>query len=716
MKPTEVRKNSRPMRPAPPRSTPGPWPRPRAGFSLLEVQVAFVVLGVALAGFCPLVVMQLRMTRTLQAEFDPASTHDLVPSSGTYAFDGSGNLVGFASGNTATDHWARKLGAMAAFRSSASLGGYVYLDLNDDGVKQPIEPGIAGVTVALVFTDSTGQVHSLAAQTASTGAYLFTNLAPGTYSISESQPAGYADGQDAIGTQGGTVGDDLLSNIVVGSGTNGTGNNFAEVGASLGGFVYVDVKGDGVKQNGEPGLANVPVTLNGTDQQGGTVAQTVSTNAVGAFLFSSLRPGNYRLSETQPNGYLDGLDTAGTQGGTVGDDVISEIALGGGDLGTGYSFGEHLTDSSLGSLAGFVYVDKNGNGTKDINEPGIPGTELTLTGNDDRGSTVNLVTTTDAAGGYSFTNLAPGTYTIGETTPPGYTDGQDTIGTQGGTAGDDLFVNLPISAGVNGINNNFGEQSTGTSNAPTTSSVAGYVYIDVNGNGAKDDNEPGVAGVTLTLSGGSSAVATTGSTGYFQFANLSSGTYTITEAQPTGYIDGLDSAGSSAGTVKDDQVVNIALGSGVSATGYNFGEHLTDTSLGSLSGSVYVDQNGNGVKDPGEPGIAGITLTLTGDDARGFSITENTVTTIDGSYLFPDLAPGSYAIAEVAPANYLDGQDTAGSQGATVGNDLLAWIALDTGVNGTGNNFGERQYQVSILSVAKDASASTLTVQVEVTP
>jgi hypothetical protein len=690
--------------------------RLRAGFSLLEVQVAFVVLGVALAGFCPLVVMQLRMTRKLQTSFDPATTHDLVPSSGTYAFDGSGNVVGFASGNTATDHWARKLGAMAAFRSSATLTGYVYLDLNDDGVKQPAEPGIAGVTLTLTFTDAQGHSHSLAAQTASTGAYLFTNLAPGFYTITETQPSGYADGQDAIGTQGGTVGDVVLSNIMLGSGTNGTGNNFGEVGASIGGFVYVDINDDGIKQDTEPGLANVPVTLTGADQQGGNVSQSLATSAVGSYLFSNLRPGTYTITETQPSGYRDGLDTAGTQGGTVGDDVLSSISVGGGDQGAGYNFGEHVTDASLGSLAGYVYVDKNGNGTKDLNESGVAGAVLTLTGNDDRGGTVNLITTTDPSGGYTFTNLAPGTYAISETTPTGYTDGLDTLGTQGGTAGEDLFVNLPISAGVNGINNNFGEQTTGTTNPPTTSSFAGYVYVDVNGNGARDDNEPGVAGVTLTLSGASSAVATTGSTGYYLFADLNNGTYTIAETQPAGYTDGLGSTGTAAGTAQDDQIVNISLGSGFSATGYNFGEHMTDTSLGSLSGAVYVDQNRNGVKDSGEPGITGIALTLTGDDARGFSITQNTVTAVDGSYLFPDLAPGTYAIAETSPANYVDGQETAGSQGATVSSDLLAGILLDPGINGTGNNFGERQYEVSILSVSKDASASRLTVRVEVTP
>jgi protocatechuate 3,4-dioxygenase beta subunit len=674
------------------------------------------VLGVALAGFCPLVVMQLRMTRKLQAGFDPATTHDLVPSSGTYAFDGSGNVVGFALGNTATDRWARKFGAMAAFRSSASLTGYVYLDLNDDGVKQPVEPGISGVTVTLTFSDAQGQSHSLAAQTASTGAYLFTNLAPGFYTITATQPSGYADGQDTIGSQGGTAGDDVLSNILLGSGTVGTGNNFGEVGASLAGFVYVDINDDGVKQETEPGLANVPVTLTGTDQQGGNVSQSLVTNAVGAYRFSSLRPGTYAITETQPSGYSDGVDTAGTQGGTVGDDELSSIALGGGDQGAGYNFGEHVTDLSLGSLAGFVYVDKNGNGTKDLNESGIAGAVLTLTGNDDRGGTVNLVTSTDPSGGYSFTNLLPGTYAIAETTPSGYTDGVDTLGTQGGTAGDDLFVNLPVSAGVNGINNNFVEQAIGTSTSSTSSSLAGYVYIDGNANGVRDDNEPGVAGVTLTLSGASSAVATTGSTGYYVFANLTNGTYKITETQPVGYADGLDSTGTAAGTAQDDQIVNISLGSGFSGTGYNFGEHMTDTSLSSLSGAVYVDQNGNGVKDSGEPGVAGITLTLTGNDARGFSITETTVTAAEGSYLFPVLSPGTYAIAETAPTSYLDGQDTAGSQGATVNYNLLSDISLDTGINGTGNNFGERQYQVSILSVSKDTSAPTLSVQVEVTP
>jgi type II secretory pathway pseudopilin PulG len=48
-------------------NTPFPHsPRSRGGYTLLEVQVAFAILGIGLAGLCPLVVMQLRQVRQLE--------------------------------------------------------------------------------------------------------------------------------------------------------------------------------------------------------------------------------------------------------------------------------------------------------------------------------------------------------------------------------------------------------------------------------------------------------------------------------------------------------------------------------------------------------------------------------------------------------------------------------------------------------------------------
>ena len=73
-----------------------PRPQPK-GFSFLELQVAFVAFGIALAGLGPLVVMQLRQVKQLENRFDRQTTHYLVPS---------------------TNRWARKLGAAAAIQTT----------------------------------------------------------------------------------------------------------------------------------------------------------------------------------------------------------------------------------------------------------------------------------------------------------------------------------------------------------------------------------------------------------------------------------------------------------------------------------------------------------------------------------------------------------------------------------------------------------------------
>jgi len=57
----------------------------RAGFSFLELQIAFVLFGVALAGLVPLVVMQSKQLRQIESRFDDQTTYYLVPSSSAWA-------------------------------------------------------------------------------------------------------------------------------------------------------------------------------------------------------------------------------------------------------------------------------------------------------------------------------------------------------------------------------------------------------------------------------------------------------------------------------------------------------------------------------------------------------------------------------------------------------------------------------------------------------
>ena len=50
-----------------------------------------------------------------------------------------------------------------------------------------------------------------------------------------------------------------------------------------------------------------------------------------------------------------------------------------------------------------------------------------------------------------------------ETQPPGFADGLDAIGTQGGLVDsvNDLLYSIDLAAGVDGLNNNFGEENDG---------------------------------------------------------------------------------------------------------------------------------------------------------------------------------------------------------------------------------------------------------------
>jgi hypothetical protein len=87
----------------------------------------------------------------------------------------------------------------------ASLSGMVFADFNDDGQVDFGEPGIAGVTVTLSGTDDRGHPVTLTQQTDGDGLYFFGNLRPGSYYLTETQPAGYSQGIDRVGTWQGTA-------------------------------------------------------------------------------------------------------------------------------------------------------------------------------------------------------------------------------------------------------------------------------------------------------------------------------------------------------------------------------------------------------------------------------------------------------------------------------------------------------------------------------
>lgn len=224
--------------------------------------------------------------------------------------------------------------------------------------------------------------------------------------------------------------------------------------------------------------------------------------------------------------------------------------------------------------------------------------------------------------------------------------------------------------------NNF---NSGSVTLQTSPGLSGQVYIDTNRDGVLTAGEPPIAGVTLTLTGTSSigtpinVTTVTAADGRYEFLGLppSDATgYTIVQTQPPTYVDAQETVGQIDGTVSGtagpDRITSIVYPGGVTATGtgYNFGE-----TAGSLAGLVFNDVNRNGVQEQGDLPIAGVTITLTGNDANGQPISRSVVTGSDGRYRIADLPlsdAAGYTVTQTQPAGYDSVGERPGSAGGTV--------------------------------------------------
>jgi hypothetical protein len=119
---------------------------------------------------------------------------------------------------------------------------------------------------------------------------------------------------------------------------------------------------------------------------------------------------------------------------------------------------------------------------------------------------------------------------------------------------------------------------------------------------------------------------------------------------------------------------------------------ISEVAVAGLSGSVYNDANGNGLRDAGEFGIAGVTIELFGTQVLPGGVTQQiqtfTQTDASGRYVFENLTTGSYSIHEIQPAFFNDGADVPGRGGLVTANDWM-FVNFTEGGSAAGFNFGE---------------------------
>jgi choice-of-anchor A domain-containing protein len=109
-----------------------------------------------------------------------------------------------------------------------------------------------------------------------------------------------------------------------------------------------------------------------------------------------------------------------------------------------------------------------------------------------------------------------------------------------------------------------------------------------------------------------------------------------------------------------------------------------------ISGLVWYDKDGDGIRDLDEKALAGVKLVLTGTDNTGKAVTVYAQTDATGLYRFTGLKPGTYSIKAIAPTGYKAGTGSVGAFGGTLSNNIVTGLNVPDWKESGGYNFGQK--------------------------
>jgi uncharacterized repeat protein (TIGR01451 family) len=592
-----------------------------------------------------------------------------------------------------------------------SIGDYVWLDVDGDGVQDSGEPGLSNVRIDLYDPGADGQpgggddILVATTYTDATGKYLFTRVAVGDYfvDVNGGVPTGLA-------TSPGTS--DPTSVFSVSAGESYLEADFGYLNSSssvgiIGDFVWSDSNGNGIQDPGEPGLAGVEMALvsgSGADGIYGTsddpVVATTSTLPNGRYYFTNVSPGEYVVVANVGTDGIPGSGDEELSGYTVtagpqspGMNVSTPITVTGGDVYLEADFGYSAPDTQDNQVGDRIWQDRNGNGVQDSGEPGLPGATVALIhdvngdgswdpdgidnilGNADD-EAIQASDISDSNGVYNFTGVPDGSFIVWVNDTAAVKDGfwqtyDPDEASPCTTCDDKSAVQLdPTGASSTPVvidTKDFGYNPSGV--------IGDRLWSDVDGDGVQDAGEAGIPGVTVqlwkdvnndgifnntvdTLVG----TTTTDGSGNYLFTGLDAGVAYFSSVDNTqvalsGYTATTTDQETGANAPGIQIQVDLAVGGSYLDADFGF----RNTSLHTIGDTVWNDIDGNGLQNIGETGIGGVTLALFKDTNGNEQLDADepllapTTTGVNGEYTFPGLPDGNYMVVVTDQGNVLQG-------------------------------------------------------------
>jgi hypothetical protein len=551
----------------------------------------------------------------------------------------------------------------------AGVFGHLYLDDNNNGVQDGIEPDLEGVDV--IVTDVNGDIQTVTSDT--NGDWNAVVPAGGLTADVDETDADYPTGS----TQ--TEGEDPTPVSVLSGENKDAGNDGYFIPAEVIGHLYLDENNNGVQEANEPDLANIDVLI--TDSQG--VVTTVTSDANGDW------------TAEIPAGILEAKvdDTdADFPVGTVqteGDNPTMVTGLSGATVDAGND-GYYIPSS----IFGHVYYDDNNNGVQDGGEENISDLDVIVT---DANGDVQTVTTDEngdwmaevpAGVASAMLDNTDGSYPTGAT----QTEGEDP-------------TNVLAESGLS--------KDAGNDGFYLPATIFGHIYYDDNNNGVQDGTESDLSDIDVIVTdvNGTVQTVTTDENGDWMAE--------VVAGEATAKVDDTDADFPSGATQTEGDDPSMVLAErGENKDAGNDGYYIPTEVFGHL----YLDENNNNVQEAGEPDLANVDVIITMSNGNTVTVSSDE----NGDWSSP--VPSGLTIAQVDatdadyPAGSTQTEGTnptivsallrestdAGNDGYYIPAEVFGHLYIDENDNGTQDAGEPNLANIDVL--VTDASGVTQTV------